>query len=96
MLRLSYASVVATLLLPALTAQRPMQLHELPDLRTASSKARQFQNLKVDGTRNAAAVKKLRKELRWHKSAATASHSASQKGRPIVLIQALGDLKGFC
>ena len=41
------------------------------------------------------ALRKLKRELTWHKDLDTAAAAAGKSGKPIVLIQALGDLKGY-
>jgi hypothetical protein len=33
--------------------------------------------------------------LKWHKSLQTATKEATKEGRPILLVQALGDITGF-
>ena len=54
-----------------------------------------FRKLKVPGEQVAANVKRLTKELHWHRTLAGALASGRTKGKPVLWIQALGDLKGF-
>ena len=62
-----------------------------PQLTTATA----FQQLRVPGVQTRQAVDKLVKELTWHKDLRTAAKAASETGKPILWIQALGDLKGY-
>ena len=63
--------------------------------RYASMGARSFNRLTVSGEEVAKNVKRLTKEMHWHKSLASALAAGRQQGKPVVWIQALGDLKGF-
>ena len=57
--------------------------------------ARSFRKLTVPGVEVAKNVKRLTTELRWHKNLSSALAAGRAKGKPVVWIQALGDLKGF-
>ncbi|MCB9870322.1 MAG: hypothetical protein H6836_00890 [Planctomycetes bacterium] len=83
-------------LAPTLTAQRPMDAEDVPHSNKSMRDARRFQQFKLEGRDTLAAVRRVRKELRWHPSVASAQRAAAESGRPIVMIQALGDLNGFC
>jgi hypothetical protein len=56
--------------------------------------AKEFRRLKVPGKEVAPAVRKLLK-LRWHKSLRAAAYQARTEDKPILWIQALGDLRGY-
>jgi hypothetical protein len=55
-----------------------------------------FGKLQIDGETNHARTKRVLAELTWHTSVKAAARVAVQQDRPIVLIQALGDIRGFC
>jgi len=57
--------------------------------------ARQFRQLKVPGEQVEQNVKRMLEELRWYKSLTGALQAGSRKGRPVLWIQALGELDGF-
>ncbi len=89
----------ATLLTGPLAAQdreqgqRPQARES--DKRESRRDARAFRRLRVSGDEVAKNVRKLTKELRWHKSLSSALASGRRQGKPVVWIQALGDLDGF-
>ncbi len=56
----------------------------------------EFHGLRIDGTTNFARTKRVLNELTWHKSVEKAAAAAVEADRPIVLVQALGEIKGFC
>ena len=56
--------------------------------------AREFRAMKVPAKKVTSAVRKLLK-LRWHKSLRDAAYKARADHKPILWIQALGDLKGY-
>lgn len=60
----------------------------------ARQEAREFFKLKIPVRVTAPAMRKVTK-LRWHKTLAKASIRARAEKKPILWIQALGDLKGF-
>lgn len=60
----------------------------------ALAAARKFRSTKVPGRKVAPAVRKLLK-LRWHRSLRDAASQAGKKRKPILWIQALGDLRGY-
>ncbi len=57
--------------------------------------ARSFRRLRVPGEEVAKNVKRLTKELHWYRTLGGALASGRSKGKPILWVQALGDLKGF-
>jgi hypothetical protein len=63
--------------------------------RTKMREARSFRRLKVSGEQVEKNVRKLTKELKWHKSLGSALAAGRREGKPVVWIQALGDLNGF-
>ena len=63
--------------------------------RSTERSARSFRRLKVPGTEVAENVRKLTKELHWHKTLASALAAGRTKGKPVLWIQALGDIDGF-
>ena len=60
----------------------------------ARKDALDFFRLKVPAKKAAPAVRKVTK-LRWHKTLGKALSDAKSKRKPVLYIQALGDLKGF-
>lgn len=57
--------------------------------------ALEFQKLTVPGKEVSAGVRKLRKQLKWHKTLRAASREARGSDKPILWIQALGKLSGY-
>ncbi len=66
-----------------LEAQRPMK------------EARAYRKLEVDGDAVIANVEKLTTELTWHGDLAAARDAARASGKPVLWVQALGDLDGY-
>ena len=86
-----------TTLAPALLAQnqdRPQGTRAATQ-QTLPTNARQFRRLKIPGDEVEKNVRRLTKELRWYKTLGAALGSARAKGRPVLWVQALGELKGF-
>ena len=92
--RLTWAASVLALtsLLPA---QTRMTAAELPTDKQAQQEAEYFSQLQVPGKQVRRAVAKLTKNLRWHKTLDKAVAEAMNTGKPILWIQALGQLKGY-
>lgn len=63
--------------------------------RGAVKGARQFRRLEVAGEDVARNVEEMTTRLRWHKQLKSALRSGREQGKPIVWIQALGDIDGF-
>jgi hypothetical protein len=68
---------------------------DVPIDEQATEKANRYRRLMFKGKKVFENVRKLKKELTWHKDLETAAAAAGKSGRPIVLIQALGDFKGY-
>ena len=83
-----------TLSCPAL-GQSTLTAAEIPRSSEAKASAVQFRNLKVSGRDLHDAVGKVVKGLDWKSSLMSARREAVKTGKPIVWIQALGDLKGY-
>lgn len=100
-MRTTLTLLLCSSLLPALAAQG--QQTEAQSSKPAWRKetgndrrdARNFRKVQVDGETVAQNVRKLRKELRWHKTIGGALQSARQSGKLVLWIQALGELDGF-
>jgi hypothetical protein len=60
----------------------------------ALAAARKFRAMKVPAKKVTPAVRKLLK-LRWHKALRDAAYKAKADHKPILWIQALGDLRGY-
>lgn len=75
--------------LPTLAAQRDQQ-----DPQQKLS-PRQFRRMQMTGEEVRDNVTKLSKELRWHRSLGGALDAGRREGKPVIWIQALGDLNGF-
>lgn len=85
---LALAAVLPT---PAALAQT--QATDAERLRSMS--AREFRRLTVPGATVAKNVERLTSEMRWHRTLGAALAEGRAKGKPVVWIQALGDLEGF-
>ncbi len=84
------------LLAPALLAQNQQPgWKDRQGKRSTERSARSFRRLQVPGEEVAQNVRKLTKELHWHKTLASALAAGRTKGRPVLWIQALGDIDGF-
>ena len=62
----------------------------------STAAGRRFSALRIGGEDNRARTERVTKELTWHSSLNPAFRAARRKGRPIVYIQALGDITGYC
>ncbi len=60
----------------------------------ATLEAQRFRELRVPGRKVQKAVRKLRR-LHWYKKLKNAARDAETQNKPILWIQALGDLKGY-
>ncbi len=83
-----------TLSCPAL-GQSTLTAAEIPRSSEANASAVEFRNLKVSGRDLHRAVGKVVRELDWKSSLRSAQREAVKTGKPIVWIQALGDLRGY-
>jgi hypothetical protein len=72
------------------TAAKERRLAE----RRVTHQARKYRRLQTPGNEVRPAVEKLAQELDWHDSLQSAQRVAKRTGKPIVWIQALGDLTG--
>lgn len=87
--------ILATSLLAAVLPAQDRQPTSTQTARwTRPADAKHFGRVRVPGEQVAHNVDKLR-ELRWHGSLGSALQSGKTKDRPVVWIQALGDLDGF-
>ena len=90
------SSLILANVLPAQGQQQPRPLRPLEEpSRGEKRDARSFRQLRIPGEEVARNVKRLRKELRWHKTLGGALASGRSSGKPILWVQALGDLGGF-
>jgi hypothetical protein len=78
-----------------ISAQGPFTPADVPISKTATERAQRFRAVIYDKKRVYKNVRTLTKELVWHKDLAQARTAAAKSGKPIVLIQALGDLTGY-
>lgn len=74
------------------TPAQPSQLSEAEQ--AAIREARQFRGPQLRGRRLAKAVKSVT-ALSWHESLQEAAHLGRAEGKPILWIQALGEIDGF-
>ena len=89
--------VPAVLLLAATGfAQKKLDSREVPRDRAAQAEAAEFRKLVVEGRETREGLKRVLKELRWYSTLSGMRTAASAKGRPVFLIQALGQLRGYC
>lgn len=87
-----------SLLIPAAQAQGTQQTEGQTravsrDVSKLSS--RNFRKLTVPGEEVAKNVSRLTKEMKWHGSLSSALAAGRAKGKPVLWIQALGELKGY-
>jgi hypothetical protein len=75
-------------------AARSCEGMSVAQLTEAQQEARQFRVPQLKGRRLAREVKKLTRELDWHRELDDAAAAAAQEGKPILWIQLLGDLPG--
>ncbi len=59
-----------------------------------AKKAREFQKLRISGVKVNRLVRKVRK-LKWHSSLYKAKQAAKRQNKPILWIQALGNLNSY-
>jgi hypothetical protein len=78
-----------------ISAQSPFTMADVPIDEQATDKANRYRRVLYEGKKVFENVRKLKRELTWHKDLETAAAAAGKSGKPIVLIQALGDLKGY-
>ena len=78
-----------------ISAQSPFTPADVPVSKTATERAQRFRTVMFDKNTVSKNVRTLTKKLTWHKDLAAARAAAEKSGKPIVLIQALGDLKGY-
>ena len=83
-----------TLSCPAF-GQTTIKAAEIPRNNEAKVSAKGFRNLKVSGRDLKRAVGKVVRELDWKQTLRSAQKQAVKTGKPIVWIQALGDLRGY-
>ena len=76
-------------------AQSTLKAWQIPGNKQADESAVAFRNLKVFGRDLQRAVGKVVKELDWKSTLRSAQREAMKTGKPIVWIQALGDLRGY-
>ena len=76
-------------------AQSTLKAGQIPRSSVADASAAAFRNLKVSGRDLHSAVGKVVKGLDWKSSLLSARREAVKTGKPIVWIQALGDLRGY-
>ena len=78
-----------------LSAQSPFTLADVPISKESAERARRFRSVTFEPRRVYNNVRKLKKELVWHRNLKAATTAAATSGKPIFLIQALGDLHGY-
>jgi hypothetical protein len=76
-------------------AQQPLRAVDIPISPAATQSAQEFRNLKIDKALVHQRVRKLTKELTWHKKLDAALAASQQSGKPVLWIQALGKLTGY-
>ena len=77
---------------PPKASAKPAPEVELSDEQLA---AQEFFESRIAGHDLQKRVARVRKELRWHTSLADAQRAAQRAERPILWIQAFGNLRGF-
>lgn len=84
-----------SLLLPGTAQQQRGTKAPTTETQRALKSVRGFRRLKVPGDEVEQNVRRLTKEMRWHKTLGAALASGRRQSKPVVWIQALGDLDGF-
>ena len=87
-----------TMLAPTLFAQsqgRRSPQETVAARQGVPTNARQFRRLRIPGEEVEKNVGRLTEELHWFKTLGGALGSGRAKGRPILWVQALGELDGF-
>ncbi len=64
-------------------------------VRRAAREARAFRKLQLNGEQVRAAVDGLLEDVRWYRSLGAALSAGRAQGKPVLWIQALGDIDGF-
>ena len=65
------------------------------ELTAAERAAEEFQQTCRHGQKESAQVRRVLVEMTWHKKLAEAAKVATTQHKPIVWVQALGDIRGF-
>lgn len=79
----------------AARAQEPLACADVPQDSAALAAAEQFSGLHLRGKALRKDLVMVTRGLRWHKLLPAATKQARAEDKPIVWIQALGDIKGF-
>ena len=66
------------------------------DTAAAILAAREFRKSRVVGRELSTSIDNVLKSMRWHETLRGARVSSASRGKPILWIQALGDLDGYC
>lgn len=69
--------------------------NDIASAKIAKMSPRKFKRLTVPGDVVETNVERLTTRMRWHKRLGAALAEGKAKGKPVVWIQALGDLEGF-
>lgn len=91
---LTVCTVILSLYVPT-AAQKLLRAKDIPTSADASVAASKFQDLRVGKLQVRKRVRKLHKELDWHRSLDKALAAAKKSGKPVVWIHALGKLTGY-
>lgn len=89
------AGACAGLIAAAGFAQEPIACSDVPQDGAALAAATAFNNRHFEGLALRKDMITVTRGLRWHKTLASAVEEARAEHKPIVWIQALGDIKGF-
>lgn len=89
------AGVCVGLIVASAFAQQPIACVDVPQDSAALAAAQQFRNLRLKGPALRRDMVTVMRGLRWHKTLPSAVAQARADHKPIVWIQALGDIKGF-
>ena len=87
-------TVLLSLCVPA-ASQQLLGVGDIPVSEEASREAMEFRGLVVEKRAVRQQVRKLTKELVWHKKLDDALRAAEQSGKPVLWIHALGKLTGY-
>lgn len=79
----------------SVSAQTPLSSSEIPVSKQATADAKAFRAQVVSEKEVYRNVRKLTTELKWHSRLKTATKEANKNGKPILWIQALGELNGY-
>ena len=90
-----HSLLAALALSPLLPAQSPVDIAWMVRDPEAVAQAVEFRGLEVPGKKVRPAVTKVARQLHWHRTLKSAVREARAADKPILWVQALGNLTGY-